>query len=83
MKEKNIAKGEIGYIGDDLNDLEPMKLTGYKACPSDSCKEITSLADYISTYKGGHGAVRDIIEHMLRETGIWDKVISDIYMSGT
>ena len=83
MKEKNIAKEEIGYIGDDLNDLEPMKLTGYIACPFDSCTEITALADYISPFKGGHGAVRDVIEHILRENSIWNKIIADIYMSGT
>ncbi len=82
MEEKNIVRKEIGYIGDDLNDLAPMKLTGYIACPSDSCREIKDIADYISSNKGGHGAVRDIIEHILRERGIWNKVVSEIYMSG-
>ena len=82
MKEKNIAKEEIGYIGDDLNDLEPMKLTGYIACPSDSCREIKDIADYISSDKGGHGAVRDIIEHILRETKEWDKATAQVYEIG-
>lgn len=82
MEEKNIVRKEIGYIGDDLNDLAPMKLTGYIACPSDSCREIKDIADYISSNKGGYGAVRDIIEHILCERGIWNKVVSEIYMSG-
>ena len=82
MKEKNIAKEKIGYIGDDLNDLVPMKLTGYVACPYDSCREIKDIADYISSNKGGHGAVRDIIEHILRENGEWNKVVAQIYDTG-
>lgn len=82
MKEKNIAKEEIGYIGDDLNDLVPMKLTGYIACPYDSCREIKDIADYISSNKGGHGAVRDIIEHILCETEEWDKATAHVYEIG-
>lgn len=82
MKQKNIIREEIGYIGDDLNDFVAMRLTGYVACPSDGCKEITAIADYISSYKGGHGAVRDIIEHLLRENGEWDKAISQVYAIG-
>ena len=83
MQKKHINQNEIGYIGDDLNDLEPMKLTGYVACPFDSCTEIKALANYISPYRGGHGAVRDIIAHILHKNNIWDKAISEIYMSGT
>ena len=59
-----------------------MKLTGYVACPYDSCREIKDIADYISSNKGGHGAVRDIIEHILRENGEWNKVVAQIYDTG-
>lgn len=69
MNENEIKKEEIGYIGDDLNDLPPMSLVGFIGCPRDSCKEILAKADYVSTQKGGHGAVRDIIEHILGERG--------------
>ena len=73
---------EIAYIGDDLNDLLPMSLAGYIGCPADSCTEIKKIADYISKVKGGHGAVRDIIEHLLREAGCWDKAVEDVYGAG-
>ena len=82
MEEKRISKSEIGYIGDDLNDLPPMSLVGYIGCPADSCLEIRKIADYISPIKGGQGAVRDIIEQMLRESDEWDKAVADVYNFG-
>lgn len=82
MKEHRIDRGEIGYIGDDLNDLAPMKLCGFVGCPADACPEVKAIADYISPVKGGRGAVRDVIEHYLRETGEWKEAISAVYGVG-
>lgn len=79
ITENEISKEEIGYIGDDLNDVRPMKLTGYVGCPANSCKEIIKMADYVSPVSGGNGAVRDIIEHMLRDSGEWDAAVHEIY----
>lgn len=79
MKEHDIIKGNLGYIGDDLNDLAPMKLVGFAACPADSCEEIKAIADYISPVRGGRGAVREIIEHFLRESGEWEGLVEKIY----
>lgn len=82
MQKHNIHKEEIGYIGDDLNDLGPMRLTGFVGCPADSCREVKVLANYVSGVKGGQGAVRDVIEYLLRESGEWDEVIENIYETG-
>ena len=82
MQDNNITKEQIAYIGDDVNDIAPMSLAGYIGCPADSCKEIISMADYVSTIKGGYGAVRDVIEHILEERGEWGKAINVIYNGG-
>lgn len=82
MVENELKKDDLGYIGDDLNDLPPMRLAGFVGCPADSCPEIKDIADYVSSENGGHGAVRDIIEHVLRVYGEWDKAISDVYEIG-
>ena len=79
IEDNHISKEQLGYIGDDLNDLMPMKLAGFKACPADSCEEIKEIADYVSTVNGGHGAVREIIEHALRASGDWDSLVEKIY----
>ena len=75
MQENEILKEEVGYIGDDLNDIPPMKISGFVGCPSDSCIEVREIADYVSNVKGGYGAVRDIIEYLLREYGEWDRAV--------
>lgn len=82
MLENEIAKEEIGYVGDDLNDLLSMQLCGYIGCPSDACLEIREIADYISPIKGGYGAVRDVIEHLLREYDLWDEAVANVYGIG-
>jgi D-alanine-D-alanine ligase len=59
------------YMGDDIPDLECMRLVGVPVAPADACSEVLATAVYISEYKGGAGAVRDIIEQVLRVKGIW------------
>ena len=76
MEQHKIPKEEIGYIGDDINDLEAMKLGGFVGCPADACHEVKELADYVSPVNGGYGAVRDIIEQILKKSGMWEKIIS-------
>ncbi len=82
MKDNGISRDEMGYMGDDLNDLPPMNLCEFVGCPADACLEVRERADYISNVKGGYGAVRDIIEHMLRERGEWEKATAEIYGIG-
>ena len=66
---------EIGYIGDDINDLPAMQKVGYKGAPSDAVAEVKSIADFISYAKGGEGAVREFIECILKSQGLWQKVM--------
>ena len=82
MSMHKLVKEEVGYIGDDLNDLPPMMHVGYIGCPADSCSEIKKIAHYISDVKGGNGAVRDVIEHILRESGQWDSAVAKVYGIG-
>ena len=56
-----------------------MLLTGFVACPADANKEIKAIADYVSGINGGHEAVRDCIEYVLRERGEWERAIMQVY----
>lgn len=82
IKKNNIDSSEIGYIGDDLNDLRPMRLVEFIGCPADACEEIKSIANYVSSVCGGHGAVRDIIEQYFRSLGLWENIVNELYRSG-
>lgn len=82
MEKENISVEELGYIGDDLNDIPSMSLAGFVGCPADSCKEIMERADYVSSIKGGYGAVRDVIEYLLTERNQWDEAVKNVYGIG-
>jgi 3-deoxy-D-manno-octulosonate 8-phosphate phosphatase (KDO 8-P phosphatase) len=70
--QRNALKAEeVLYMGDDLPDLEVMKLVGLPVCPNDASEEIKAIAHYISPYTGGKTAVRDIIEKVLKVQGKW------------
>lgn len=79
LLEKQYEKEEIAYIGDDLNDLYPMNLCGYKGCPADAYTEIKEVCDYVSSRNGGEGAVRDFIQHILQERGQWEMAYHTVY----
>lgn len=82
MIKNDIKKEEIGYIGDDLNDLPSMFLVGYIGCPADACFEVRTIADYVSCNNGGTGVVRDVIEHYLRKHNKWETAINNVYDIG-
>lgn len=82
MKKNGLKKEQVGYIGDDLNDYEPMTLAGFIGCPKDACEEILKIANYISTQKGGEGVVRDVICYILKERGQWEDAIKRAYNIG-
>ncbi len=77
--QNGYTKDEIMYIGDDLNDLGVMKMVGKTGCPADAAEEIKQISDYISMYKGGHGAVRDILFSLLKSEGLYEKAIENAY----
>ena len=71
MAAKNLKPEEIIFMGDDIPDLQVMKEVGLPACPADAADEICDISRYISPRKGGKGAVRDVIEQVLKAQGKW------------
>ena len=82
MRENALKAEEVGYLGDDLNDLQAMRLCGFVGCPQDACEEIREIADYVSAYRGGSGAVRDIVIYLLKARGEWNSVLERLYGAG-
>ena len=71
MKEKGLKKEEIVFMGDDIPDLRVMQCVGLPACPADAVPEILKISKFVSSCPGGKGAVRDLIEHVLKVQGKW------------
>ncbi len=82
MHTEGISLDEIGYLGDDLNDLAGMKRAGFAGCPADACEEVRMICDYVSNVQAGHGAVRDIITWLLKQRGQWENAIVQVYGAG-
>ena len=82
MHTEGISLDEIGYLGDDLNDLAGMKRAGFAGCPADACEEVWMICDYVSNVQAGHGAVRDIITWLLKQRGQWENAIVQVYGAG-
>ena len=60
------------YMGDDIPDIECMKKVYISCCPKDAVSELKEVSDYTSSYKGGDGCVRDVIEQVLRINNDWE-----------
>jgi 3-deoxy-D-manno-octulosonate 8-phosphate phosphatase (KDO 8-P phosphatase) len=73
-KEHSINMENILYMGDDLPDYLVMQQVGLPTCPQDSSPEIKNISSYISHKKGGKGAVRDVIEQVLKVQNNWMKL---------
>lgn len=74
----NLDLESVIYMGDDIPDLECMRLVGVPVCPADAAMEVVEASRYISEYNGGHGAVRDIIEQVMRAKGVWAKNLKGV-----
>ena len=68
----NIKSDQTLYMGDDIPDLPVMKLVALPCCPQDAVPEIKNVSKYISHKDGGKGAVRDVIEQVLKVQGNWN-----------
>jgi len=66
LNDLSISMEETAYIGDDMNDIECMKLVGLCACPNDAVNEVMKICDIVAEKNGGEGAVREIIEKIVQ-----------------
>lgn len=67
MAERHgISLRQIAYIGDDVNDMEALKVVGFSAAPADGLPQVRKIVDYICRLKGGEGAVRELAEMILQ-----------------
>ncbi len=72
LDKHNIDLKNVLYMGDDIPDFPVMKLVGMPCCPQDAVPEIKAISKYVSHKNGGKGAVRDVIEQVLKVQGKWN-----------
>ena len=73
LDRKGLPWNAVGYIGDDLIDVPAMRRVGFAAAPQDARTEALEAAHWVSRRNGGRGAVRDVIEFVLKQAGKWER----------
>ena len=80
ISQTGIAAPKMAFVGDDLIDLPVLKRVGVSFCVADACQDVKNHCDIITSREGGHGAVREICESILKAKELWD-VILNKYLS--
>lgn len=65
----------VAYVGDDLPDLPAIRFVGLGVAPANAVDEVKQEADYVTTCRGGQGAVREVIEYILKNSGRWQALM--------
>jgi 3-deoxy-D-manno-octulosonate 8-phosphate phosphatase (KDO 8-P phosphatase) len=76
VKKTGISGSNIGFVGDDLMDLPAMVRAGLSFTVADAPKELKDHADITTDLPGGHGAVRQVCELILKARGNWENIVA-------
>jgi len=77
LLETHCSWEEVCYVGDDVVDIGPLKRAGCGIAVSNAVSEAKAVADHVTSAAGGYGAVREIVELILRAQGKWDNIIAE------
>ena len=81
LAAQGLSDAEVGYMGDDLQDLPVLRRAGFSAAPADAAPEVRAAVPWVSASGGGRGAARECIEHVLRAQGNWRAAVSRFFES--
>jgi 3-deoxy-D-manno-octulosonate 8-phosphate phosphatase (KDO 8-P phosphatase) len=76
IRDLGIEAKQVCYVGDDLADLPVLLAAGLAACPSDAAPEVREAAHLVLGSAGGRGAVREVVEVILKHQGLWDDLVA-------
>jgi|TARA_Y100000310_G_scaffold252836_1_gene259580 YrbI family 3-deoxy-D-manno-octulosonate 8-phosphate phosphatase len=68
--KNNVELNNVAYVGNDINDIEAMKMAGITFCPADSHDRIKEISQYILETKGGQGVVRELLDFINQQKGV-------------
>ncbi len=76
LEQLGLSPERVAYIGDDLTDLPVIRYAGFGVTVANAADEVKQYADYVTTRPGGNGAVREVIEYILKNTGRWQQLMT-------
>ncbi len=75
LQRRGLDWADIAYIGDDLADLQVLQRVGLPIAVANAVAEVKASAQYVTRAAGGHGAVREAVEAILKGRGVWDDLL--------
>jgi 3-deoxy-D-manno-octulosonate 8-phosphate phosphatase (KDO 8-P phosphatase) len=75
IRAAGVSPEECVFVGDDLADIRVMRHVGLAVAVADAVEETRQAAHYVTKIRGGHGAVREICELILKSQGLWDDLM--------
>ncbi len=74
-EQLGLSPANMAFIGDDLTDMPVMRYVGFGVAVANAVDEVKQCADYVTTRPGGSGAVREVIEYILKNSGRWQELM--------
>lgn len=75
LAQAGFSAEQVACIGDDLLDLPLIRRAGFSVAVANAVEELKEAADYVTKRSGGCGAVREVVEYILKATGKWDRLM--------
>jgi 3-deoxy-D-manno-octulosonate 8-phosphate phosphatase (KDO 8-P phosphatase) len=75
LSEAGVDESEVAVMGDDVTDIPLMQRCGLAVAVADAVEEVRHAAHYVTVLRGGHGAVREVIELILKAQGRWEELM--------
>ena len=74
VARRGLEPGDVCFVGDDLIDIAAMRYCGLAIAPADAIEQVREVAQVVTEREGGRGAVREVVELLLRASGSWNEV---------
>ena len=81
LRDSGFDKSQVAYIGDDFTDIVVMRRVGLAIATANARPEVKQQAHYVTSQPGGSGAVREVIELILKAQGLWDELLKHYEIS--
>lgn len=75
LEQTGLSRESVAYVGDDLPDLPAIRYVGFGVAVANAADEVKQYADYVTNRAGGTGAVREVVEYILKQTGKWQELM--------
>ena len=75
LSQAGVTNEQVAFVGDDLNDIPLMLQSGLAIAVADAAVETREHAHYVTTARGGHGAIREVVELILKSQSLWEDLV--------